>query len=67
MILLRATGITAYLKNKGLLERAQTIANHASPRTTKLYDRRSDEISLDEVEKIPFNRLSYCVIPSFIS
>jgi site-specific recombinase XerD len=48
----RATGITTYLKNKGLLEHAQTIANHASPRTTKLYDRRGDEISLDEVEKI---------------
>jgi site-specific recombinase XerD len=48
----RATGITAYLKNKGTLEHAQTIANHASPRTTKLYDRRSDEISVDEVEKI---------------
>jgi len=32
----RATGITAYLKNKGTLEHAQTIANHASPRTTKL-------------------------------
>jgi integrase len=48
----RATGITAYLKNNGTLEHAQTIANHASPRTTKLYDRRSDEISLDEVEKI---------------
>jgi site-specific recombinase XerD len=48
----RATGITAYLRNKGLLEHAQTIANHASPRTTKLYDRRGDEISLDEVEKI---------------
>ena len=49
---LRATGITAYLQNKGTLEHAQTIANHASPRTTKLYDRRSDKISLDEVEKI---------------
>jgi site-specific recombinase XerD len=48
----RATGIIAYLKNKGTLEHAQTIANHASPRTTKLYDRRADEISLDEVEKI---------------
>src|SRR6202012_1584895 len=46
----RATGITAYLKNKGLLEHAQVLANHASPRTTKLYDRRQDEISLDEVE-----------------
>jgi hypothetical protein len=41
---LRATGITAYLKNKGTLEAAQHIANHESPRTTKLYDRRQDEI-----------------------
>ncbi len=48
----RATGITAYLKNKGTLEAAQHIANHESPGTTKLYDRRQDEISLDEVEKI---------------
>jgi len=48
----RATGITAYLRNGGTLEHAQTIANHSSPRTTKLYDRRSDEISLDEIEKI---------------
>jgi site-specific recombinase XerD len=48
----RATGITAYLKNKGTLEAAQHIANHESPRTTKLYDRRQDEISLDEVERI---------------
>jgi hypothetical protein len=45
----RATGITAYLKNGGTLEHAQQIANHGSPRTTKLYDRRADEISLDEV------------------
>jgi integrase len=48
----RATGITAYLKNKGMLENARYIANHESPRTTKLFDRKSDEISLDEVEKI---------------
>lgn len=48
----RATGITAYLKNHGTLEAAQHIANHESPRTTKLYDRRQDEISLDEVERI---------------
>jgi site-specific recombinase XerD len=45
----RATGITAYLKNGGLLEHAQLMAGHASPRTTKLYDRRSQEASLDEV------------------
>jgi len=50
--LFRATGITAYLKNSGKLEVAQQIANHESPRTTKLYDRRHDEISLDEIEKI---------------
>jgi integrase len=48
----RATGITAYLKNSGKLEIAQQIANHESPRTTKLYDRRHDEISLDEIERI---------------
>src|SRR5260221_9665310 len=48
----RATGITAYLKNSGKLEVAQQIANHESPRTTKLYDRRQDEISLGEIERI---------------
>lgn len=48
----RATGITAYLKNGGKLEVAQAMAGHESPRTTKLYDRREDEISLDEVERI---------------
>jgi site-specific recombinase XerD len=48
----RATGITAYLKNGGTLERAAQMANHASTRTTQLYDRRRDEMSLDEVERI---------------
>jgi integrase len=48
----RATGITAYLKNGGTLEKAAHMANHASTRTTQLYDRRSDEVSLDEVERI---------------
>ena len=48
----RATGITAYLKNGGTVENAQAIAAHESPRTTKLYDRRRDEISLDEIERI---------------
>jgi integrase len=48
----RATGITAYLKNGGKLEIAQHMAAHESARTTGLYDRRSDEISLDEVERI---------------
>jgi site-specific recombinase XerD len=48
----RATGITAYLKNGGTLEKAAAMANHASTRTTQLYDRRRDEMSLDEVERI---------------
>jgi integrase len=45
----RATGITAYLSNGGALEHAQEMAAHESPRTTKLYDRTGDEITLDEV------------------
>jgi site-specific recombinase XerD len=48
----RATGITAYLLNGGTIEGAQAIAAHESPRTTKLYDRTADEITLDEVERI---------------
>jgi integrase len=48
----RATGITAYLENGGTIEHAQPIANHERPKTTKLYDRTGDQITLDEVEKI---------------
>jgi integrase len=44
----RATGITAYLENGGTLENAQQIACHESPRTTKLYDRSNDTLTLDE-------------------
>jgi site-specific recombinase XerD len=49
----RATGITAYLSNGGTLEHAQQIANHESPRTTKLYDRRNDDVKFEEIERIP--------------
>jgi site-specific recombinase XerD len=48
----RATGITAYLEAGGTLENAQAMAAHESPRTTKLYDRTGDAITLDEVERI---------------
>jgi site-specific recombinase XerD len=48
----RATGITAYLKNGGQLEMAAAMANHASTRTTQLYDRRADQVSLDEIERV---------------
>ena len=49
---LRATGITAYLRNGGTLEKAAAMANHSSTRTTQLYDRRHDAVNLDEVERI---------------
>ena len=49
---LRATGITAYLKNGGTLEKAASMANHASTRTTQLYDRRRKEMSLNDIERI---------------
>jgi site-specific recombinase XerD len=48
----QATGIMTYLQNGGTLEHAQTIANHESPRTTKLYDRTCEELSFEEVERI---------------
>lgn len=48
----RATGITANLKNNGTLEKAANMAKHFSTRTTQLYDRRNDDITLDEIEKI---------------
>jgi site-specific recombinase XerD len=48
----RATGITTYLKNGGTLENAAAMANHSSTRTTQLYDRRTDEITLAEVERV---------------
>jgi integrase len=48
----RATGITAYLEAGGTIEKAQQIAAHESPKTTKLYDRTTDQISLDEIERI---------------
>jgi integrase len=48
----RGTGITAFLENGGTIENAQAIAGHESPRTTKLYDRTDDNITLDEVERI---------------
>jgi site-specific recombinase XerD len=48
----RATGITVYMENGGTLENAQAIAAHESPRTTKLYDRSGDQITLDEIERI---------------
>ena len=48
----RGTGITEYLRNGGDLEVAARIAGHESTRTTQLYNRLPEEISLDEIERI---------------
>jgi integrase/recombinase XerD len=50
--LLKSAGITIYLENDGRLEHVQQMSGHESPRTTKLYDRTKDEITLSEVEQI---------------
>ena len=36
------------------LEKAKLLTEQEIPRTTKLYDRRNDVVSLDEVEKVVF-------------
>jgi integrase/recombinase XerD len=48
----RGTGITAYLENGGDIVTAQQMAAHADIKTTRLYDRTSDQVTLDEVERI---------------
>jgi site-specific recombinase XerD len=48
----RATGITTFLENGGAIEMAQYMADHADPRTTKLYDRRRRVVTRSGVERI---------------
>jgi site-specific recombinase XerD len=48
----RATGITDYLTNGGRIQVAQRMAGHSNAKTTGLYDRRNDDISVAEVERI---------------
>lgn len=50
----RATGITTFLENGGSLETAQYLAGHADSRTTKLYDRRGQRITREDVERIRY-------------
>lgn len=40
------------MKNGGVLEQAQAMAAHSSIRTTQLYNRSGDEITMDEIERI---------------
>jgi integrase len=48
----RATSITDYLTNGGRIEVAQKMADHSNAKTTDLYDRHNDDISVREVERI---------------
>jgi hypothetical protein len=50
----RATGITNFPENDGILEAAQRIASHADNRNTKLYDRRSQKVLLEDMERIGY-------------
>ncbi len=52
----RATGITTFLENGGAIEMAQYMAGHADPRTTKLYDRRRQQVTSGEVERIRYEK-----------
>jgi hypothetical protein len=45
-------GNHSYLANGGSLEHAQSMAAHESQRTTKLYDRTKERLTLDEIERI---------------
>jgi hypothetical protein len=56
---LAATGITIYLENDGRLEHAQQMAGYKSPRTTKLYDRTKDEITLSEMDSLAGQSASF--------
>ena len=50
----RATGITTFLENGGLREQAQRMAAHSDPKTTAIYDRRSDAVTVSEIERIRY-------------
>ena len=53
----RRTRITEHLENPEVkLAHAQQMAAHSAPKTTRLYDRRSDQVSLDEMERIGVQR-----------
>lgn len=52
----RGNSISACLENtEAKLEHAQRMAAHSTPKTTPLDDRRSDQVSMHEVERIGFS------------
>jgi integrase/recombinase XerD len=48
----RAIGITDYMENGGDITIAQRMAGHANIKTTQVYDRRDDEVSFSEIERV---------------
>jgi hypothetical protein len=49
---LHVAGYMTTSPNGGRIEVAQRMAGHANAKTTGLYDRRSDDISISEVERV---------------
>ncbi len=48
----RAIGLTDYLERGGDINIAKRMAGHSNVKTTELYDRRGDEISFSEIERV---------------
>lgn len=48
----RAIGLTDYLESGGDINVARRMAGHSNIKTTELYDRRGDEVSFSEIEKV---------------
>lgn len=48
----RAIGITDYMDNGGDITIAQRMAGHSNIKTTQVYDRRNDDISFSEIERV---------------
>ena len=48
----RAIGLTDYLQNGGDIIIAKRLAGHSNVKTTQLYDRRNDDVSFSEIERV---------------
>jgi len=48
----RAIGITDYLERGGDINIAKRMAGHSNIKTTELYDRRGDDVSFSEIERV---------------
>jgi len=54
----RATGITRFLEAGGTLEEAANLANHADMRTTRIYDKPDQVLTMLQMEHHMLNPLS---------